>query len=75
MFVHDGLVCSIGTFKDHVKLHFFKGAEFEDLDKVFNTGFDAKGTRGINFYEGDVIDRKALMEIVQKAVAHNVSKN
>ena len=26
VWTHDGLVCSAGAFKDHVKLNFFKGA-------------------------------------------------
>ena len=73
IFNHNGLVCSIGSFKDHVKLHFFKGAELEDKDKVFNTGFEAKTTRGINFFENDKIDKAAIINVVKKAVAYNDS--
>ena len=73
VFDHNGLVCSIGAFKDHVKLHFFRGAEIEDKDKVFNTGFEAKTTRGINFFEDDEIDKMAIIGVVRKAVAYNES--
>src|SRR5262249_53175058 len=38
----NGLVCSTGVFKDHVKLNFFKGASLADPEHLFNAGLDAK---------------------------------
>jgi hypothetical protein len=36
VWTHDGLVCSVGAFKDHVKLSFFKGAALDDPEGLFN---------------------------------------
>ena len=69
----NGLVCSAGVFKDHVKLNFFKGASLKDPAGLFNSGLDAKATRAIDFSEGDGIEASALKELVRAAVAQNVS--
>lgn len=73
MWTHEGLVCSAGGFKDHVKLDFFKGASLKDPKGLFNAGLDAKTTRAIDFHEGDDIDVPALKDLVRAAVAHNRS--
>ena len=70
---HNGLVCSAGVFKDHVKLNFFKGASLKDPQGLFNAGLDAKATRAIDFGEGDDMDASALKELVRAAVAYNTS--
>src|SRR5215831_11882536 len=67
----NGLVCALGAFKDHVKINFFKGASLTDPKKLFNAGLDAKGTRAIDFTEGDKIDEPALKALVRAAVAYN----
>ncbi len=69
----DGLVCSAGAFKDHVKLNFFKGASLEDPKHLFNAGLDAKATRAIDFSEGAKVDTSALKALIRAAVAHNRS--
>ncbi len=68
-----GLVCSAGTFKDHVKLNFFKGASLKDPQGLFNAGLDAKATRAIDLSEGDDIDAPALKDLIRAAVTHNIS--
>jgi hypothetical protein len=69
----DGLVCSAGAFKDHVKLNFFKGASLKDPKDLFNSGLDAKATRAIDFIKGDNIDESALKDLIRTAVVHNMS--
>ncbi len=69
----NGLVCSAGAFKDHVKLNFFKGASLEDPQGLFNAGLDAKATRAIDLSEGDNIDEAALKDLIRAAVAYNMS--
>ncbi len=69
----NGLVCSGGAFKDHVKLNFFKGASIDDPKGLFNAGLDAKATRSIDFSEGDRIDESSLKDLVRAAVAYNSS--
>ena len=69
-----GLVCSAGAFKDHVKLNFFKGASLKDPKRLFNAGLDAKATRAIDFHEGDNIDVSALKELIRAGVAFNLGQ-
>jgi hypothetical protein len=71
VFTLNGLVCSAGAFKDHVKLNFFKGASLKDPKGLFNAGLDAKTTRSIDFREGDKIDTAGLKELLRAAVTHN----
>jgi hypothetical protein len=73
VWTHEGLVCSAGAFKDHVKLNFFKGTSLKDPKGLFNAGLDAKSTRAIDFSEGDSIDTSALKNLIRAAVAHNLS--
>jgi hypothetical protein len=71
----NGLVCSAGAFKDHVKLNFFKGASLNDPKGLFNAGHDAKATRAIDFSEGDDLDESALKDLIRTAVAYNMSSS
>jgi hypothetical protein len=73
VWTQNGLVCSAGVFKDHVKLNFFKGASLKDPKHLFNAGLDAKATRAIDFSEGDDVDVPALKDLVRAAVAYNLS--
>ena len=68
-----GMVCSVGVFKDHVKVNFFKGAALEDPKGLFNAGLEAKTSRGIDFKEGDSIDAAALVELIRAAAEYNLS--
>jgi len=68
---HDGMVCAVGGFKDHVKVNFFKGAFLDDPKGLFNAGLDAKATRAVDFHEGDKIDEAALKNLVRDAVDYN----
>lgn len=70
---HKGNVVSVGVFKDHVKVNFFKGASLKDPKRLFNAGLDAKDTRSIDFSEGDKINESALKDLVRAAVAYNMS--
>jgi hypothetical protein len=73
VWTQNGLVCAAGAFKDHMKLNFFKGASLKDPKGLFNAGLDAKGTRAIDFNEGDDINVTALKELIRAAVAYNTS--
>lgn len=71
VFVKNDNVCSIGSFKDHVKVNFFKGAQLTDQKKLLNSGFEAKLSRTIDFHEEDTINETALKNLVKEAVALN----
>ena len=68
---HQGLVCSVGSFKQTVKMNFFQGAFLEDPQKLFNAGLEAKKTRAIDFREGDAVDESALKDLIRAAIAYN----
>ena len=75
VWAQNGLVCSAGVFKDHVKLNFFKGASLYDPKGLFNSGLEAKATRAIDFKAGEDIDRASLKDLVRTQVAYNLSEN
>jgi len=67
----NGLVCSVGAFKEHVKLTFFKGASLPDPKKVLQSGPGAKSMRSIDLRKGDKLDQAAIRSLVKAAVALN----
>ncbi|MFZ0546327.1 MAG: DUF1801 domain-containing protein [Candidatus Promineifilaceae bacterium] len=71
VWAHKGNIVAGGIFKDHVKLNFFKGALLEDPHGLFNAGLEAKKTRAIDFHQGEEINKAALIELIQAAVALN----
>lgn len=71
VWTHNGMVCAVGAFKDHMKINFFKGASLEDPHGLFNAGLEAKATRAIDFHEGDTVDEPALTGLIRAAVAYN----
>jgi hypothetical protein len=68
-----GNIVAIAAFNDHVKINFFKGASLPDPQGLFNSGLDAKTSRGIDLHEGDKINETALKEIVRAAIALNTT--
>jgi hypothetical protein len=69
----DGLVCTLETYKDKVKLTFAKGASLDDPSGLFNASLDGGTRRAIDLHEGDALDEAAFARLVQEAVAHNRS--
>lgn len=70
----NGLLLSLGSFSDHLKVHFFKGASLSDPDGLFNAGHEAKQTRGIDIYQNDSVDEKLLISLIKEAVKANTKK-
>jgi hypothetical protein len=67
-------VISLGAFKEHVKINFFKGASLDDPKGLFNAGLDAKETRSIDLRENEAIDEQALEDLVGAAVNKNAKR-
>jgi len=68
-----GLICTVETYKDKVKLTFAKGASLADPDHLFNSSLDGGTRRAIDIGEGAELDRDAFVELVRGAVALNRS--
>lgn len=69
----DGLVCTLETYKDKVKVTFAKGASLADPAGVFNASLDAGTRRAVDIREGDVLDEDAFSELIRSAVLLNRS--
>lgn len=69
----DGLVCTVETYKDKVKLTFAQGASLADPGGLFNASLDAGTRRAIDLHEGDALDEDAFVALVREAVARNRS--
>ncbi len=74
VFAHNGNVCALTPFKDHVKLNFFQGARLPDPNGRFNAGLEAKTSRAIDFAQDDPLSEPALRTLIQAAVTQNSSK-
>ena len=70
---HAGILCTGETYKDYVKLTFFKGAALEDPARLFNAGHDGNTRRAIDIRETDNLDEKAFKALIGAAVALNMS--
>jgi hypothetical protein len=69
----DGIVCTVETYKEKVKLTFAKGASLDDPSGLFNASLDAGTRRAIDLHEGDELDEGAFVELVREAIVHNRS--
>ncbi|WP_370288266.1 DUF1801 domain-containing protein [Nocardioides sp.] len=67
----DGLVCTVETYKDKVKLTFAKGASLPDPTGIFNASLDAGTRRAVDLHEGEDVDDAAFTDLVRAAVAAN----
>ena len=73
MWSHDGLICTGETYKNVVKMTFFKGASLKDPSRLFNSSLDGNARRAIDLHEGEKIDEEALKALVRAAVTLNES--
>jgi len=67
---HDGGICTGETYKNAVKLTFFKGASLEDPSRIFTQ--DGNVRRAIDFHQGDEVNEAALKDLIRAAVALNL---
>jgi hypothetical protein len=70
---HAGNICTGETYKNVVKLTFFKGASLDDPAGLFNSSLEGKVRRAIDIKEDDEIDEGALKDLVRQAVALNLN--
>ena len=69
---HNGGICTGESYRNVVKLTFFKGAALSDPSSLFNSSLDGKVRRAIDIKEDDKIDEGALKNLVREAVALNL---
>src|SRR3954466_9990019 len=70
---HDGDVCTGESYKQVVKLTFFRGASLEDSEKLFNSSLEGKTRRAIDLREGEKIDEAGFKRLIRAAVEANAA--
>jgi hypothetical protein len=68
---HDGGVCTGETYKQVVKLTFFRGAALKDPKKLFNSSLKGNTRRAIDFREGEKINEAAFKQLIRSAIEAN----
>ena len=68
---HDGGVCTGESYKQVVKLTFFRGASLKDPKKLFNSSLEGNTRRAIDIREGEKINEAAFKQLIRAAVAAN----
>ena len=71
---HDGGVCTGESYKQVVKLTFFRGASIEDPNKLFNSSLEGNPRRAIDLREGEKINEAAFKQLIRAAVAANSAR-
>jgi hypothetical protein len=68
---HDGGICTGETYKQVVKLTFYRGASINDPKKLFNSSLKGNVRRAIDFREGEKVNEGAFKQLIRAAVAAN----
>ena len=68
---HDGGVCTGESYKEVVKLTFFRGASIKDPKQLFNSSLDGNTRRAIDLREGEKVNVTAFKQLIRAAVAAN----
>ncbi len=70
---HDGMICTGETYREVVKVTFFKGAQLADPARLFNASLDGNARRAIDIHEDDQLDEAAFKALFRSAVTLNAS--
>ncbi len=70
---HNGGVCTGESYKQVVKLTFFRGASIKDPKKLFNSSLEGNARRAIDLHEGEKINESAFKQLIRAAVAANAA--
>jgi hypothetical protein len=68
---HDGGICTGESYKQVVKLTFFRGASLPDPQKLFNSSLEGNTRRAIDIRDGEKLNEGAFKELIRSAVAAN----
>jgi hypothetical protein len=67
----DGLLCTVETYQDKVKVTMARGAALTDPAGLFNASLDAGTRRAIDLSQGDELDEQAFVALVREAIDLN----
>lgn len=66
-----GLLCTVETYKDKVKVTFAKGASLPDPHGVFNASLDAGTRRAVDIPASASLDADAFADLIRAATDLN----
>ena len=69
----DGMICTGETYKEVVKLTFFRGASLDDPKGLFNSSLGGNTRRAIDFREGDKVNAPAFKALIRAAAKENAA--
>ncbi len=70
---YEGIICTGESYKEVVKLTFFRGAALPDPRKLFNSSLDGNARRAIDIREGEKLNESALKSLFVAAADANVA--
>mgnify|MGYP000619162238 CR=1 FL=1 len=70
-----GLICTLETYRDKVKVTFAKGASIDDPHHVFNASLDAGTRRAVDLRATDALDEDAFVERLLAGLDFDLSPN
>ncbi len=73
VWAHHGGVCTGESYKQVVKLTFFRGASLDDPKQLFNSSLEGNTRRAIDMHEGEKVDAAAFKKLIRTAVAANAA--
>ena len=68
---HEGGICTGESYKQVVKLTFFRGASLDDPQKLFNSSLEGNTRRAIDIREGEKLNETAFKKLIRSAIAAN----
>ena len=75
VWAHNGMICTGETYKNLVKLTFFKGASLDDPAGLFNSSLEGNTRRAVDVHEGEQIHEEAFVALIRDAVSLNEGKS
>lgn len=70
---HNGMLCTGESYKNYIKLTFFKGAALKDPKRLFNASLDGNARRAIDIHQGDTLDETAFKNLIRAAAELNAA--
>jgi hypothetical protein len=70
-FVLEGNICALLGTKDHVNIFLYDGAIVPDPEGIITAGHDNKTARTVAVYEGEPINKRALLAMFKQIIANN----
>lgn len=67
----DGLLCTVETYQDKVKVTMARGASLPDPAGLFNASLEAGTRRAIDLRQDDELDEPAFVALVREAIDLN----